>query len=203
MNNKPYIVGNDYENSYYFMFSLFEYDEIPIVFVAMSDEGKVCLCNCIEFFDSQKWVITETTYSILEALTKQKISVLEALKSNTDKKTVVEYNYMTKAFSQRKLNFSEIDEQLLPLNNVMLRYCEEDANKKLSMIYPLFVDRSVLESFIAIDAISSVQQKTETVNFNIASTVHYTSYNSTNMKDRIAVKANAPFDDYQELQYVA
>jgi hypothetical protein len=131
VDGESYIQADGNGCNYYFLFSLLEYEEIPIVFVAENDEGHLCLCDCVEFFNKQVWIITETTYPILISVAKQELSVFDALKCHTDTKTVVIYDYETKKFTHEQTKFNMIDKMNLPEKDVMLRYIDDFAREIL------------------------------------------------------------------------
>lgn len=102
-------------------FTILEYDEMPIVFVACDDNDRLYLCNCVESRDCLRWIVTLTNFEILEDLLTKKIGTYEALKAFDSVKTIVTYDYVTKQYCYTKKSFSSISEDDLPAPNAIIR----------------------------------------------------------------------------------
>ena len=57
---KPIIPAGKGGSNYYLIFSIMEYEGIPILFIARDDFNTLYLCDCVEFRDFQRWTISMT-----------------------------------------------------------------------------------------------------------------------------------------------
>lgn len=94
--------------NYYYEFSLCEYDQIPIVFVATDIQKNLYLCECTDMrFGEQNWTIATTTARTIRELIDQRITLYEALKRGTSI-VVVTCDLSQKSFTHRIATFDEL-----------------------------------------------------------------------------------------------
>lgn len=120
----------------YFMFSLLEYDGVPIIFVCSDSDEKWYLCDCVEFRDYQRWTISKTTATTLADILNQKVSVYDAL-SFAEECRVVDLDYETDEYSQKTVPFSCLRHEDLPQRGAMLRYYDAKADDYVAMLNAL------------------------------------------------------------------
>lgn len=121
MNNDTYIKLQD--RNLIFLFSIFEYEELPIVFVCRDESWSLYLCDCTETrFSEQNWIIAKTEIRTLEDVANGKLAVYDALKTHDNQVILVVYDYETKEFSQKKCKFTEVEEENLPDKDSRLSY---------------------------------------------------------------------------------
>ncbi len=120
----------------YFMFSLLEYDGIPILFVCSDCEDNWYLCDCVEFRDYQRWTISRTSAAILSDILNQTLSVFDAL-SAAGECRVAELNYETEEYRQKTVPFICLGEAELPQKGFMLRYHDVKAEEYVAMLNAL------------------------------------------------------------------
>lgn len=136
MNEKAYILAPEKSRGVdlFYSFSILEYEYEPIVFVAKDKENNDYLCDCVEFrFGKQIWTIAKTTKDTLKRLVRGQISTYEALKENGSAKILAEYDYETKTFSQRIINFNDIDEKNLPKKGAIIHYPCDNAMENIEV----------------------------------------------------------------------
>lgn len=129
MKIEPYIQSGSEGIDLYFIVSLLDFDELPIIFIAGDDEGKIYLCDCTEFrFGKQRWTIGETTIAVLKDLIEQRISVYKALGAISNNVTLAEYDYSDETYQQDVVSFEEVPDYRLPAKDSMLRFVDEGVN---------------------------------------------------------------------------
>ena len=111
MNREPYICG---AKDFYYLFSIIDYDDLPIVFIAEDDVGNLYLVDCVECRGYQRWTIALTTVDTIQAIIDQELTVYDGLKANGDIKILATYSYTDKTFTQKEVPFSELTESDLP-----------------------------------------------------------------------------------------
>ena len=132
MDNKAYIPASGTGKDYYYLFSILDYDDIPIVFAARDRENHIYLCDCVEFRNIQKWVIAKTNFSILKKISTQQMSVYDALSVNDGIVDFVTFNYDTEVFEHKAgIRMEGIGLEELPDRDSIIRYPEPDAIKKI------------------------------------------------------------------------
>lgn len=126
---KAFIPAFSHGKELYFMFSMLEYDGVPIIFVCSDDNENWYLCDCVEFRAFQRWTISRTTETVLCDILNQTLSVYDAL-SLAKECRVVELNYETNEYSQKIVPFSCLKHTELPQKGAMLQYCDVIPNRK-------------------------------------------------------------------------
>lgn len=101
-------------NNFYYLFSIMDYEGIPVLFVARDDSNCLYLCDCVEFRDFQRWVISKISTNTLELVINQKITIFNALKEDNDLKIIATYDYNSGEVTQEKIAFSDISQEDLP-----------------------------------------------------------------------------------------
>ena len=125
MVSEAYIKAENGGKDFFYLFSLLDYDELPIVFIARDVNWQLYLCDCTEFrFPVQKWTIASTTIEIIKQLLDNKISVLSALMQ--DKLIFAECDLQTDIFTHAEVSFDKIPVTQLPEHDsILLSICEE------------------------------------------------------------------------------
>ena len=131
-NNEPIIKGN---NNFYFLFSITEFEGIPILFVARDDFNNIYLCDCVEFRDFQRWIISKTSLKILKLVIDKKITVFNALKKDNNLKIIATYDYSSGQTTQEKIAFENISQEDLPEQGAYACMISENALKNLYFLY--------------------------------------------------------------------
>lgn len=130
MNNEIYIKLQD--RKLVFLFSILEYDGLPIVFVCRDESWSLYLCDCTETrFSEQNWIVAKTEIQTLESVVDGKLSVYDALRTDGDQVILVAYDYGTKNFTQKKCIFTEVEEENLPDKDSKLLFVESKARENL------------------------------------------------------------------------
>ena len=112
--NEAIIQATSNGKNFYLLFTITEFDGIPILFVAKDDNDDLYLCDCVEFREKQIWVISKITLNTLMQLIAQKITVLNALKKDKGSKILATFDYDTGKFTQKNVDFNEISHENLP-----------------------------------------------------------------------------------------
>ena len=121
-------------NNFYLLFSIMEYEGLPILFVAIDDFNGLFLCNCVEFRNFQRWVISETNINILDMVVNQQTTVFDALKQGNSLKTIATYDYETGNITQEKIAFENITPEDLPEQNAFACMIKDDTFEKLYLL---------------------------------------------------------------------
>lgn len=132
MNNKQNIIPATI--GIYYLFSIMEYEGIPILFVASNDYNEFFLCDCVEFRHFQRWTISKISLHILELVITQKITVFEALKEDEGLKIIVTYYYDSRKVTQEKIAFSAIQQDDLPEQDAYACMISHDAYDNLRLL---------------------------------------------------------------------
>ena len=135
MDRQAYICANDVGKNYYYMFSILDFDDIPIVFVAKDDSDHIYLCDCVEFRNSQKWIIVKTDYVILMKIVTKQISVYDALLTEDELVDFVVYDYDNETFQHNvSVRMEALSPEELPDKNSMLHYPNPEAINKTKIL---------------------------------------------------------------------
>lgn len=131
MANEAYIKAENGGKDFFFLFSLLDYEELPIVFIARDISWQLYLCDCTEFrFSIQKWTIASTTVEIIKQILDKKISIFSALMQ--DKLILAECDLQTDTFTQAEVSFDMIPVTRLPEHDsILLSICEDARNELL------------------------------------------------------------------------
>lgn len=132
--NEAYIEAKSINKNFYFLFSLMEYDDIPIVFVVRDQEDNIYLCDCTEFRDYQKWIISKTDILTLMDIVNRNKTVYDALNKSPEESIIVVYDYENDTFDTALKKFDDIAFDELPEKGAMLRYVSDGAREKIIMI---------------------------------------------------------------------
>lgn len=130
MSNETYITaGNE---NFFYLFSILEFDEVPIVFITRDEKWNLYLCDCTDTrFGEQNWIIGKTTIEIIRKVIDKKITVYDALKEVSQSVKLVVYTYSTQSFSYQKKMIYEVPEDHLPEKEQVLLYVEDNASEQL------------------------------------------------------------------------
>lgn len=117
----PYIPATEGGRSFYFKFSLLEYDGIPIVFLSVDEEKRIYLCECTDTrFGEQNWTICRTDYDTVMRLIDRQISLYEAIQQNGSQIILAAYNYQTEKYTQTFTTFDRLNPEQLPEPGTMI-----------------------------------------------------------------------------------
>ena len=132
MDNKAYIPASGTGKEYYYLFSILDYEDIPIIFAASDRNNQIYLCDCVEFRDTQKWVIANTTFTILKKISTQEISVYDGLAWNNGIVDFVTLHYDSGLFEHCVgIQMKEMSPENLPDKNSVIHYPEPDVIEKI------------------------------------------------------------------------
>ena len=112
--NEAYIPAANDGIDFFFLFSILEYDYIPIIFIAKDRQGALYFCDCVECRGVQQWTIAKTTAKTVGKVIDKEITVYDALRSNGDNVIIATYDYATETYSQKKALFSDLTDEDLP-----------------------------------------------------------------------------------------
>ena len=111
--NEPYIRAGEAGIDFYYLFSLFDFEDLPIVFVCRDDSQNLYLCNCTEFrFETQEWTIASTDESTINDVAEGRKSVYDALAAGSA--LLATYTYADETYQQEAVAFADIPETRLP-----------------------------------------------------------------------------------------
>lgn len=145
MGNRPFISASGTGKDYYYLFSILNFEDIPIVFAAIDQNNQIFLCDCVEFRDIQKWVIAKTDFSILKKVSMQEISVYDALSWDDGTVDFVTLHYNSGEFEhQNGLPISEMSMEDLPDKDSIIRYPEPDVIEQIQL-YSLALTMACLD----------------------------------------------------------
>lgn len=130
--NKAYIPATDGGFDLYYLFSILEYDYIPIVFIAKDANSVLYLCDCVECRGDQQWTIAKTSIKTIRKVLNKELSVYDALKEYGDDIIVVTFNFESEAFSQKRLRFVDLTKEDLPDKDSYITCPERDTWAKFN-----------------------------------------------------------------------
>lgn len=186
MKAKAFIPAFSDGEELYFMFSLLEYDGIPVIFVCSDCDDNWYLCDCVEFRDYQRWTISRTSAAILSDILNQTVSVYDAL-SAAGECRVVELNYETDEYSQKMVPFFCLGEEELPQKGSMLWYYDVKAEEYVAMLNALsIIKRADLPASVSFSEANtlrpyeceSVSFETGNISYEISSADGIVCYNN-------------------------
>ena len=140
--NDPIIQATSNGKNFYLLFTITEFDGIPILFIVTDDYNNLYLCDCIEFREKQIWLISSIKFTVLMQLMTQKITILSAFKNGDNSKIIATFDYDTGKFTQEIVNFDEISPENLPeegafiysqSDDPMLYWTEVNNNAKIAV----------------------------------------------------------------------
>ena len=137
--NKPIIPAGKGGSNYYLIFSIMEYEGIPILFIAKDDFNSLYLCDCVEFRNFQRWTISMTNIHTLEMVINKSLSVFDALEKGEGLKIIATYNYDSGLVTQEKIAFDAIKPEDLPEKDAYACMISHDAFDKLRLLRLLMV----------------------------------------------------------------
>lgn len=132
---------------------LYEFEYEPILFVCSDELNNLYLCACSEMRKEQRWLITNTDYNILHALTTHKIDIKTAMTAFCNQKYIITRGLDCKETSLPIL-INDINLQDIPKENVYLNYFNKEITeeflKKISEedVYKEFKDRIINVTYI-------------------------------------------------------
>lgn len=133
MKNEPYIRAGNKGKDLYYVFSLLDYEDLPIVFVARDDDWQIYLCDCTEFrFGEQLWTIAKTTLSVIRDIIMHRRSVYSSLNASSDSVILAECDLESDQYSQTFIQFDRIPDNRLPVKDSILSSVNEDTIESLS-----------------------------------------------------------------------
>ena len=137
---KPYIPAANNGRNFYFEFSLLEYDDIPIIFLATDDEKRIYLCECTDTrFGEQNWTIVRTDYDTVIRVMARQLTIYEAIQKRGSQVILAAYDYETGKFSQNITSFDRLSPENLPDQEAMVWLTNERA---LDSVFNLFLKHS-------------------------------------------------------------
>ena len=131
MIREVFLEGNEWFPRLYHAFTILEYEEMPIVFVACDDHNGLYLCDCVESREYMRWVISRTNFAILNSLLDKKIGTYQALEMDGAEKYIVTYDYGDEAYHYDRIVFDAIQEDDLPEPSAVIRHPLRSAIKAL------------------------------------------------------------------------
>ena len=179
MQTRAFIPAFSEGKELYFMFSLLEYEGVPVIFVCWDDDENLYLCDCVEFRNYQRWTISKTTAAILSGILNQTLSVYDAL-SLPGKCRVVELDYESNEYEQRMTLFKDLRQEELPQKGALLRYYDGRADSYVAMLNALSIKKEV-DSVVSVsfsEANKARQYKCEAVSFKtgtVSSAISFTN----------------------------
>ena len=133
MKNEPYIRAGNNGIDLYYVFSLLDYEDLPIVFVARDENWQIYLCDCTEFrFSEQRWTIAKTTPSVIRDIITHRMSVFSSLNTLSDSIILAECDLESDRFSQTIIQFDRVPDNRLPAKDSVLSSVCEGATENLS-----------------------------------------------------------------------
>ena len=130
--NEAYIPATDGGFDLYYLFSILEYDYIPIVFIAKDANGVLYLCDCVECRGDQQWTIAKTSIKTIRKVLNKELSVYDALKEYGDDIIVVTFGCESESFTQKKVRFDDLTEEDLPDKDSFITCPERDTWTKFN-----------------------------------------------------------------------
>ena len=135
-NDEAIISSTSGGNNFYLLFSIMEYEGIPILFVARDDFNKLYLCDCVEFREFQRWTISKVTLQTIKQIIDKELTVFEALKRDDDKKIIATYDYTSGETTQEKVAFTNIPLEDLPEEGAYACFILPEAYENLNLKLP-------------------------------------------------------------------
>lgn len=127
MEREIYIYSGSTGINLYYEFSLFCYDDLPVVFVATDSERHLFLCNCTEFrFGKQEWIIGKTSVNSLRRVLDGSLTVRDALHAESEEVIRATCDLATGTFTQQQVRFVTLTEWELPAADSFVRFPETD-----------------------------------------------------------------------------
>lgn len=161
-NNTPIIPDNSGGNSLFLLFSITDFEGIPILFVARNSFNELFLCNCIEFRFFQRWIISKVTIPVLDDVINCTIPIWDALKIDNGLKIIATFFYNSGKFIQEKVPFDSIPIDDLPEKNAYACLINKNAKQNLSLLHTLlsadFLSEDAYTTHIEADTISHENQ---------------------------------------------
>lgn len=140
MNHDEAIINGG--NNFYFLFSITEFEGIPILFIARDDFNDIYLCDCVEFRDFQRWIISKTSLNALKLVIEKKLTVFDALKKDDSLKIIATYNYSSGKTIQEKIAFENISQEDLPEQGAYACMISENALENLNLLRTLIHEQN-------------------------------------------------------------
>ena len=131
---KPIIPAGKGGSNYYLIFSIMEYEGIPILFIARDDFNTLYLCDCVEFRDFQRWTISMTNINILDMVINKRLSIFDALEKGEGLKIIATYHYDSGLVTHEKIAFDAIQPEDLPEKDAYACMVSHDACDNLRLL---------------------------------------------------------------------
>lgn len=109
----------------YLEYTLYEFENEPILFLCSDEERRLYLCICSDIRYIQKWIITECNIDTLKALIKQEIDIASAFFLH--QKVVIINMDLQGNESNSETEVSELDELDLPKRGTFVKCNTEEA----------------------------------------------------------------------------
>lgn len=143
MKCEAYIKSGNSGKDFYYVFSLLDLDDLPIVFIARDVEWQMYLCDCTEFrFGKQNWTIARTNPAIIKDVINHRMSVYSALKALSNNIVLAECDLETDLFIQTITSIEKIPYNRLPERDAFILYGCEDVLNNLSQFEIEYYARS-------------------------------------------------------------
>lgn len=175
------------------LFSIESYDYIPILSVLKDDYSQLYLCLCSEIRDKMRWIISLTTFEVIQALVDLKLSVNQALRKVQDQVFVVEY--CDGKYSCQTLSFSKINPLYLAEEDTYAEFQDEDVDDNLGIWKRLLMNVSTDYFTNNVDIDSSTEPQQESARqYHKCTTDDYIQQNNT-AKKHYSYSHSTPLSD--------
>ncbi len=143
-----------------YLFSLMQYEGIPIVFVC-KDENSLYICLCTEIRKIQTWIVGPVSLENIETLISQQIDLYHVFKDIEYPLYQIE-SKRYRVFTSKTVHFKAINELDLPVAGEMLGYMPNEAYEGLLELKTESINKAYLKKCthfheMLIGALSRVQ----------------------------------------------
>ena len=112
MSDKVYFPNFPYGENLYLLYTYFEYDNIPIVFVCKDENNKMYFCLCHDAMFDYSCMIAQIDIETLRDVISDRIAILDVFKGQNF--PIIIANYKDNHFSYEETQFSDIPQEELP-----------------------------------------------------------------------------------------
>lgn len=114
----------------YFLFSVIEFDDMPMLFVLENDRRDLYLGLCADSRGFFRWTLAKTTIETIEELIDKKMTINDAIGKDNGNVKLVEFR-KDKGFSYELGNVATISPYDLTKPGLFARYIEEDVDEQV------------------------------------------------------------------------
>lgn len=97
---------------------LFEFENIPIVFICKNDNNDMCLCLCTDSITEYTWLVTKININLLNQIMHDEVFVYEGFKNSNE--SIYLINQKDNHFLYNKYLFSDLPKSELPEDKIYL-----------------------------------------------------------------------------------